>query len=382
MRIAYILTWNLHQDDGVSQKVWRQVEKWRQFGHEVEVFCASELGKEQLPWKVNLYRRMSILRNPFRFFVNRDAYDKLCKEVEEFAPDVAYLRWEFHKAALERLMHEVPTVIELNAIYSRELKSNMLKSISKFLRYFYFRMTCKRFEKVASGFVAVSYEILEECAERHADTPSVVIPNSTDIDEGKNGVAFSPKNRGLPRIVYMIGGDQPWHGLDEFLRFAESTIDELEFDLVTRYDLDLTDIPSNVETHAFLDRREFRKVFERASCGLGTVALHAKNMDEASPLKVRDYLDAGLPIILPYDDTAFVRVECPDWILQIPNVPGNLNGSKGEILDFVQRINGRRVSGRVVAPYVGSSYWENERMSFLEKIAGMGVLKNKAIALT
>ena len=42
MRIAYIITWNLSHNDGVTRKVLRQVQEWKDLGHEVQVFCATE----------------------------------------------------------------------------------------------------------------------------------------------------------------------------------------------------------------------------------------------------------------------------------------------------------------------------------------------------
>lgn len=38
---------------------------------------------------------------------------------------------------------------------------------------------------------------------------------------------------------------------------------------------------------------------------IGTLALHRKNMTEASPLKTREYLAHGFPVIIGYKDTAF-----------------------------------------------------------------------------
>ena len=42
MRIAYIITWNLGHNDGVTRKVLRQAKEWKDLGHQVEIFCATE----------------------------------------------------------------------------------------------------------------------------------------------------------------------------------------------------------------------------------------------------------------------------------------------------------------------------------------------------
>ena len=92
-------------------------------------------------------------------------------------------------------------------------------------------------------------------------------------------------------------------------------------------------------------------------------------MQEACPLKVRDYLAAGLPVILPYSDTAFLGRRSPDWVLEIPNCPGGVVEAKDAILDFVGKLQGLRISMAEVAPYVGCEFWEAKRVGFLEEIA-------------
>ena len=91
-------------------------------------------------------------------------------------------------------------------------------------------------------------------------------------------------------------------------------------------------------------------------------------MEEASVLKVREYLAAGLPVIVPYTDTAFMDDDLPDWILQVPNEPGSLLASKQKISDFVKVMNGRRIPLQEVSPYVGSERWETQRVDFMESV--------------
>jgi hypothetical protein len=366
MRIAYTLTWNLCLKDGVTSKVKKQVEAWHDLGHEVEVFCASALATEA-PFSANLFRRGRIWDNPMAVISNRNTYKSLCDAVREFNPDVNYMRWEFYKSSLAELMRDIPTVIELNAIYESEFKSRAKTSMVDRVRYFYNLMTSSKFERCAAGFVGVTQEILDHQGAGIPVIPSIAIPNSTNLTE-KSPVPFEASMEDLPRVVYMIGSDNPWHGVDDFLEFAQQTLGQLEFDMVAGYEFSGASLPNNVSWHCSLDKEEFQHVFKQSSCALGTVGLHTKNMEEACPLKVRDYLSSGLPVILPYLDTAFLHKDMPDWVLQVPNAAGGLLLAKDEILDFVNRMTGRRISLEEVAPYVGSDYWEARRMAFLEEV--------------
>ena len=140
MKIAYILTWNLRHNDGVTRKVICQVQTWRNLGYQVEIFCASELDGE-LTFPARVFRKCRIWRNPLGIFFNRQIYSNLCQEVRAFAPDIIYLRWEFHKNALARLMKDVPTVIELNTYFAGEFNRRAKENWVERLRFWYYKLT-------------------------------------------------------------------------------------------------------------------------------------------------------------------------------------------------------------------------------------------------
>jgi hypothetical protein len=82
---------------------------------------------------------------------------------------------------------------------------------------------------------------------------------------------------------------------------------------------------------------ELESYFERVHLGVGTLALHRKNLTEAASLKVRDYAARGLPFMLAYHDK---DVEQNEGLL-----PFRLRLEEGEepvhmetVIDFVRRI--------------------------------------------
>ena len=61
---------------------------------------------------------------------------------------------------------------------------------------------------------------------------------------------------------------------------------------------------------------DYVKILEKCHICIGTLALHINNMIEACPLKVREYLAHGFPVIIGYKDTAFLN-NTSDFILEL-----------------------------------------------------------------
>lgn len=367
MRIAYIITWNLCHNDGVTRKVFRQAQDWRDSGHEVEIFCATEEKEDHIKG-AKFFVKDRVWSSPLAVIKNRKVYSKLCESVMGYEPDIIYLRWEFHKASIMKLMRRIPTVIEINTHFGGEFKRRSQENWIERIRYWYYLLTHKKFSRSSAGFVSASKEILELGGYLEMNKPTCYIPNSIPIDEKQKTVRYSASDSSVPRLVFISSGIQPWHGLDNLIELAENSLGELKFDLITGFDAESLELPENIQVYSFLEKIDFLKVFEGAVAGIGSAGLYENGMNEASVLKVREYLSAGLPVIVPYKDTAFLDKELPDWFLQLSNEPRSLTLGKEKILDFVNKMNGRRVPLNEVAPYVGSNRWEAERLLFMESI--------------
>ena len=113
-------------------------------------------------------------------------------------------------------------------------------------------------------------------------------------------------------------------------------------------------------------------MFAHCDVGFATCALYRKKMDEACPLKVRDYLASGLAVVLPHLETALMRedgsMDEPDWVLRVPNRPGGLESKRDEIVSFCRRWRGQRVPRDEVAPLIDATVLERRRLAFLESI--------------
>lgn len=123
-------------------------------------------------------------------------------------------------------------------------------------------------------------------------------------------------------------------------------------------------VAQNMTVHAPMSRADYEPLLARADLAIGTLALHRKNMREACPLKVREYLAHGLPTVIAYEDTDFVG-ESPWFLLRIPNEENNVVERAEEIRAFLERMRGRRVPRAEVADRIGAQAKERRRLDFI-----------------
>jgi hypothetical protein len=156
----------------------------------------------------------------------------------------------------------------------------------------------------------------------------------------------------------------PWHGTDKIIRLARA-MPEADFDIAGYLPEDLgVELPPNVRVRGILSQAEYEPLLASADVGIGALALHRKRMGEASPLKVREYLAHGLPVIVGCEDTEFGPEE-PWFLLRLPNYERNVETSVGEIRDFLAAVRGRRVRRDEIAQRIGADVKERLRLEFM-----------------
>ncbi|GGA33428.1 hypothetical protein [Paenibacillus physcomitrellae] len=127
-------------------------------------------------------------------------------------------------------------------------------------------------------------------------------------------------------------------------------------------------LPPNLFFHGKMTRSAYQHLLDQADIAVGTLALYRKNMTEASPLKVREYLANGLPVIIAYEDTDF-PAEVP-FLLRLPAEPDLIRRNLGRIEQFVEAWQGRRI-GRDQVSHLDTRFKEAVRLRFMEHIAAL-----------
>src|SRR5207249_2857500 len=127
--------------------------------------------------------------------------------------------------------------------------------------------------------------------------------------------------------------------------------------------------PANVHVHGVLDRAQLHRLLAQVDVGVGTLALHRKGLEEASALKVREYLALGLPVVLGNADTDFP--DGADFLLRVPNAQGGLVGAAEQLEAFARRWRGVAV-GRTDICRLDAVAKEAARLDFMLEVGGSG----------
>jgi hypothetical protein len=83
-------------------------------------------------------------------------------------------------------------------------------------------------------------------------------------------------------------------------------------------------------------------------------------MNEASPLKVREYLAVGLPVLCGYSDPDVLQLG--DLCLTIANTETNVVDELPRIDEYIRRSRGVRVP-RSMVQHIDASYKEQQRLT-------------------
>lgn len=355
MRVAYLVHFRGSVGTGIFRKVASQAEEWTKLGAVVGLFVTTDRQSaddwRRLPEAVSVRPGAATVGE---LLVGRE---RLTGDLLRWRPEIVYARHTLLYPGLLRIVRSRPTVLEIN---SNDVKEFRLTSSS---RYRYARLTRGLLLSSAAGLVFVTHELAREPAFARFKKPSIVIANGIRLGDIE---PVPPANNERPRLIFLGHPHSPWHGVDKVADLA-AAFPDYDFDVVGPGADELPGAKApNVTIHGVLRPAEYRPVLERADIAIGTLGLHREGMGEASPLKLREYLAAGLPSIIGYEDTDFPSGA--DFLLRIPNRESCVADSIDEIGAFVARWQGRRVPREVVAR-IDLRAKERDRLTFVESFA-------------
>ncbi len=355
MRIAYLIHWNEGPVSGVFKKVVSQLGEWRRLGHDAAIFVYTNNGCEN--WGFHSGQAEVFVQRYDDWSSRFNQMRVLCRRLERWGPDVIYHRFDLYYPALRRLLRKVPSVLEINTNDLTEMQ------LSGGLRYWYHRLTRARLLRMGGGCIYVSRELSELEQFRKYVNNYIVIGNGFELA----GVQpSSPPNNRTIRFVFIGSSGQSWQGVDKLVQLAklrESWI----FDVIGIEAKELSGpVPGNMSFHGKLTRSEYEPLMRRADIAIGTLALHRKRMEEASPLKVREYLAYGIPVIMGYKETDFAQI--PPFILELPNVADNIVPHLERITTFAESWSGKRI-GRELIGHLDTQVKEAHRITFMAEVA-------------
>ncbi len=334
------------------KKIGAQVGVWRSLGAEVEVFCVGRAPAAPEPPKLG--GRTFPYRRPLmgRFQATR----ALVRETLRWQPDVVYLRYSMFLPPPVGLMRRIPTVVEINGNDRRQYKVKGRRAA------LYNELNRRLILSSAVGLAFGSGELASLPDFACWRKPVVVITDGVDLQAAE---PLPPTDNDRPRVVLLVGSPGPWHGVDKTIWLARA-LPEIDFELVGVDSDVVRQPPPNVTLHPFLSRRDYEPILRRSDVALGTLALHRNEIDQASAIKVREYLLYGLPVIIAYDD--------PDlrdslwFVLRLPNTESNVRDHVERIRRFITDVAAKRVPRELVAGRIDITAKEAVRLAFLEEV--------------
>jgi len=359
MRIAYIsLHWPRTRNNGVGKKIQSQVAAWNAMGHKARLFMHTSLHKPQSELIEADYFFYEMFRK-VKTEINRiDAMKRMVEAIRRFHPDLIYLRYSIYVYPAHRLMDIAPVVEEIN--------TNDLTQHEGLGRIYSLYNQCTRgiFLRRVRGLVTVSRELAVSSAFASYGKPTRVIANGCDLDGFPQLPA--PANK-IPHLVFIGNPGYPWHGVDKLVdlacRLSDIHIDIVGYDKLPGFER----LPDNLTLHGYLSTREYQQVLAEADIAISSLALHRVQLEEGSPLKSRECLAYGLPLVVAYADTDLDDTAC-DFLLKIPNKEDNIQTHAHSIRDFAYRMRGRRADREFLKKHIDADQKEATRLSFFEEI--------------
>lgn len=358
MRIAYVsLHWPRTRNSGVGKKIQSQVAAWNSMGHEARLFMhtAQHIPQSEL---IEADYFFYATAGKIKTEITRiNAMTRMIAAIREFRPDIIYLRYSIYVYPAHRLMDIAPAVEEIN---TNDLTQHEGLGAVYSL---YNRLTRGIFLRRIRGLVAVSHELAVSPAFASYRKPVRVIANGVNLNEFVQLPA--PSNK-IPRVVFIGNPGYPWHGVDKLITFAR-LIPDIQLDIIGYHELpELQPLPENTVLHGYLALHDYKNVLASADIAVSSLALHRVQLDEASPLKSRECLAFGLPLVVAYVDTDLDDLNC-DFLLKIPNTEDNIQTHAQIIYDFARRMRGRRVERKQIAKLDGAGK-ELERIAFFKEL--------------
>jgi glycosyltransferase involved in cell wall biosynthesis len=340
----------------------QQMRAWQVEGHAVRMFLHMHPPtnhEPQVQAEQFIYRDWGGGAGRLRTEIERSrAMSRLIDGVRGYAPDIIYLRSAMYTYPAHRLAAIAPVVMEFNTneLSQHEFLGGVYRRYSQLTRGLLIRG--------ARGFISISGEIARADELARTGFPSMVIGNSYDVDDAQ---PLPAPNNPAPRLVFVGSPGYVWHGVEKLAalaeRFPDLTIDVVGYDALQG----VPRPPANIILHGYQTRDGYLRILGQAEAAFGSLALHRIGMLEGSPLKSREALAHGIPLILPYRDVDFENVEY-DWLLNIPNREDNVLTHAQAIHDFAYRMRGRRADRAVVARHVGTQRKERERLAFFQRV--------------
>ncbi len=326
MKILYLVGDDISINSGVTQKIEGQVSVWKNEGN--NVIIVSLRSSTNTSFISNgLILADANRTNLFQKFTKHyKAIRKLKQLIGNFSPDLIYLRYIKYVPTLVSVFGDIPLVMEINTNDVKEYK------LRNYIIHVYNLLTRRFLLNRVDAYVSVTEELARASEFSRYSKKSITIANGINTEKFVHWQKRSNTNIGKYKLGFIGSPGQPWHGIEKIFTLAGLNPD-FEFYIIGSKSEDFGIELPNVFILGYLDFENSCMILKNCDVAISTLSLYEKDMNEASPLKTRQYLSLGLPVIVAYSDTDLSRAN--NFILKIDNTPDNVLRWNSRIRDFV-----------------------------------------------
>jgi hypothetical protein len=352
MRVLFVAD-KLEASSGAAHKVVSMAAEWERNGHRVWLTTARAPIARTIDEVVAKQRAIAPARSLAERIAGEVSFRLLYPHVfartcARLGIDLIYSRGLPPAPGLKNMIRSVPFVLEINGDVAIEREGRLS-------RWSHVRSRVIQLGN-ADGVVFVSRELRDACAPVPAR--SIVIANP--CLPSRAGGAPKPAR---PTLVMIGSARHAWSGVDQIPKLA-ALLPDLDFVLIGA---ELAG-PSNLRCYGALPQVEVDQVMSGCTVGIGQLARYRKCIHEASPLKSRNYLTLGLPVIQAYQDTDISEVD--GCVLQLPNREDGVIQNLERVREFAWRaFQDPTLSSRALALARGRlslEAKEADRLAFME----------------
>jgi len=355
LRVVYFAVLLDGPQSGASKKVNEQIRIWRAAGVDTELFVITNSRDRHLWADSEQTRVFTDSPGISKLFLRY----KVLQKIFDSNPDLIYIRDSF-PFILPSSKNHTGLILEVQSNVQAEVfKRGKAKGL---LSIFLDRLFLKKID----GFIFVSNELsftsrFKKFVTRHNHK---VISNGINLS--KFEILPVPNKNSRQGIFFMGQDNQAWHGVNQIYDLAKQ-MQDFDFHLVgSKKPPEMES--SNIFHHGVLSQEDYLPIAAKCTVGIGSLNLISLGMREASPLKTRQYLAIGLPVISRYIDSDF-EAESP-FILSLPIGHESAAVYVMDIREFCSRWSNKRVNRKDVE-VIDVNLKESKRIAFFRATASL-----------
>lgn len=307
MKILYT-TLMQHYSSGIVLQMYNEYKAAKKIGipYDVKIFMPEQNVPDKYKEIIHFFKIENTAKFLIWFEIRKKYYEWL--NTKQSTIDIYVLRYLFYDPYQYFFIKDINKQVYLvhHTLELPELRMNGIKGNIQALLDNYWGNKSIR---AAFGVVGVTDEIVNYEKERIKCNNKIGIIYPNGITVNKDEILDSRKIA-IPEILFVASYFYDWHGLDLLIEAArKSNLDFIIHIVGNISDKDLENMKKDKRfiIHNSLRSEEIDKLSAQCWIALGSFALYRKKLTQGSTLKVREYLNNGLPVysghqdIFPYD---------------------------------------------------------------------------------